>query len=273
MKAVVDRRRRFGRRAWAATAGAVWALCLGTTPAFAADSYEGLHAQSGMATLPLLAAMAFGIVVAVVAVIAFLQMTNQSRGISDEQTAAGEETAEERFEASAGANSYGGESFSAEPAEAETAGAESFGKKDGNRRDSLFQTMDVALPGDARQWSSPAARPEPAQKAAEGEPRLCGLDGEFAGSSFRVTERALYIGRDALQCGLVFPSDAGDVSRKHCSLRYVADKRTFLLEDHGSSNGTFLSDGRRLVPGRIYELLPGDEFTLSGSKHRFEVRD
>ncbi|MGG1314004.1 FHA domain-containing protein [Cohnella laeviribosi] len=253
MKAVVDRRRRFGRRAWAATAGAVWALCLGTTPAFAADSYEGFRAQSGMATLPLLAAMAFGIVVAVVAVIAFLQMTNQSRGISDEQTAAGEETAEERFEASAG--------------------AESFGKTDRNRRDSLFQTMDVALPGDARQWSSPAARPEPAQKAAEGEPRLCGLDGEFAGSSFRVTERALYIGRDALQCGLVFPSDAGDVSRKHCSLRYVADRRTFLLEDHGSSNGTFLSDGRRLVPGRIYELLPGDEFTLSGSKHRFEVRD
>lgn len=249
MNAVVGRKARFGRRAWLTAVGAVMLWGSDAIPAAAADSFEAFNAEAGMATLPLLAAMALGIGVAVAAVIAFLQMTTKSRGKTDEHADIAE---------------YGLEEAIFDPHEKER-----IAEPNDNGDDRLFHTIDVELPDETKRLA-----PVPqAERAEEGEPRLCGLEGEFAGSAYRITDRVLSIGRDAVQCGLVFPNDAGDVSRKHCSLRYDSERRMFLLEDHGSSNGTFLSDGRRLVPGQKYELLSGDEFTLSGHKHRFEVRD
>lgn len=112
----------------------------------------------------------------------------------------------------------------------------------------------------------------PAESEADGEPMLCGVDGEFAGASFRVNGEDLLIGRDASTCQVVFPMEIGEVSRRHCTLRFDEETRTFVLEDLGSSNGTFLDGGERLQPGKRYTLRSGDRFALSGEKHRFEVR-
>jgi len=106
-----------------------------------------------------------------------------------------------------------------------------------------------------------------------GKPRIYGLGGKFAGESFRITDEGLFIGRDPSVCHIVFPADAGEISRRHCSIRYDADSGTFYLEDHGSSNGTFLPGGEKLIPGKSYPLKAGDRFALSGDSHWFEIRN
>lgn len=88
-----------------------------------------------------------------------------------------------------------------------------------------------------------------AEMADGSEPMLCGIDGEHAGSCFRILNRRLTIGRDPARCAILFPYEASDISRVHCTLGYREDSRVFVLEDNGSSNGTFLMNGERLKPG------------------------
>ncbi|MCC3374770.1 FHA domain-containing protein [Cohnella sp. REN36] len=250
MNTVVGRIRRSGRRAFA-SAGAVGGLAAGANPAAASMKLDASTAQTAIGTLPLLAAMGIGIVVAAVAVVAFLQMTARGKGRGD------------AFEPpEVGANEE-------EAAEREACADMDVVAKD--EKDAAAE-RGAPLPDYTIPLSKLSDVPEPLLQAGEGEPRLCGLQGEFAGASFKLSERPLSIGRDAAQCGLVFPFDSGEISRRHCSLRYAADRGAFFLEDHGSSNGTFLTDGRRLRAGERYELRPGERFALSGGTHLFEVR-
>jgi hypothetical protein len=202
--------------------------------------------------MPLLAAMGIGIAIAALAVIAFLQMTTKARtgrepDVDDEgDPELSESWMESLPEPHPDARSADGDDSAAD----------------------LEDTLpDFTIPVPAMR-----ERPEPAASAEEGSPRLWGVEGEFAGSGFKLTDGWLTLGRDASQCGLIFPYDAGEVSRKHCSLKYEEGRGLFLLEDHHSSNGTFLSGGERLEPGVIYELRPGSRFSLSGERHWFEVQ-
>jgi hypothetical protein len=229
-------------RLWGA--GTAIGFGFGAAPANAADRTAATAAQASVGTLPLLAAMGIGIAVAVIAVIAFLQMTTKAKNAQDE--------AEEAFDEAEGDPVRSGP----EPLGAKANAA--------NPRNTLPE-YTVPLP-------PVPDRPEAALPAEKGCPSLWGLEGEFAGSGFKVSDRWLTLGRDAAQCGLLFPYDASEVSRKHCSLKYEEERGLFLLEDHHSSNGTFLSGGERLEPGLIYELQPGSRFALSGSKHWFEVQ-
>ncbi|MBB6674469.1 FHA domain-containing protein [Cohnella nanjingensis] len=246
MKTVVGRIRISGRRAFA-TIGTLGSSAIGAKPAAASMKLDATAAQNAIGTLPLLAAMGIGIVVAALAVVAFLQMTARGKNRRDEYALPDE--------------------ASPEQAERETS-ADLDGDWDEDRGDDEGAILpDYTIP-----LSRLGSAPEPLVQAGEGEPRLCGLQGEFAGASFKLSARPLSIGRDAAQCGLVFPFDSGEISRKHCSLRYEAERGAFLLEDHGSSNGTFLPDGSRLQAGERYELRPGERFALSGGLHLFEVR-
>jgi pSer/pThr/pTyr-binding forkhead associated (FHA) protein len=49
--------------------------------------------------------------------------------------------------------------------------------------------------------------------------------------------------------GWVFPPEARGVSKRHGSVRYDPDRKVVMLEDAGSSYGTFLESGERLRPG------------------------
>ena len=69
--------------------------------------------------------------------------------------------------------------------------------------------------------------------------------GNLAGREYKLTDR-LVIGRDPHQCSLVFPKDANDVSRIHCTLRFAGERVT--VRDENSSNGTYI-DGKRIAPG------------------------
>ncbi|MGE0682459.1 MAG: trypsin-like peptidase domain-containing protein [Candidatus Binatia bacterium] len=111
----------------------------------------------------------------------------------------------------------------------------------------------------------------PASSGTAQKPILRALDGHFRGNVLELTEEPLTIGRDPRSCQLVFPADMTDIGRKHCILRFDKRVQTFLLEDCGSTNGTFLRAGERLDPGRPQRLQPGDRFYLSNPMTMFEV--
>jgi hypothetical protein len=215
--------------------------------AFAAGSWVTSEVQVKVGTLPLLAALGVGIAVAVGAVIAFLQMTAKGKEFNEPSTSSVEE------------NEPYDNHFIQEWNDEDTTP---------NLEYEHNSLTDYTIP-----VTQLITYPSPAEDADENEPRLCGIEGEHAGSSYRVLDRVLSFGRDHSQCVILFPYGAGEISRLHCTLRYMVESRLFSLEDHGSSNGTFLANGDRLQPGKRYELRTGERFSLSGNEHVFEVRD
>jgi len=195
-----------------------------------------LAAQWATGDLPMAAALLIGVAVAAVAVAAFLRMTRSAR-----RTAIGEQRQDSPTVTDLDQDSAL------------------------ERESALEKTIPI------RALSVDLLR-EDGSGGGRGEPQLFCLSGDFSGRRFRIGEQPLSLGRDPTQCSLVFRTDAAEISRKHCSLSYHKGKGIFLLLDHGSSNGTYLRDGRRLEPHKVYELRPGDRFFLSGNRHEFEVR-
>jgi len=102
-------------------------------------------------------------------------------------------------------------------------------------------------------------------------PMLRGLRGHYAGEELELPREALTIGRDPQRCQLVLPQETPLASKRHCSIRYDGGRERFVLEDHGSTNGTFTENGRRVSPGQPCHLQPGDRFSLGESGDMFEV--
>jgi hypothetical protein len=103
------------------------------------------------------------------------------------------------------------------------------------------------------------------------KPVLRGIAGQYAGSAFSLAGGSSTLGRDPSAANLVFPGDASSVSKRHCSVRWDAGRGLFLLEDHGSTNGTFLASGERLTPHQPRELRPGERFYIGDLRNQFEV--
>lgn len=104
-----------------------------------------------------------------------------------------------------------------------------------------------------------------------GHPVLKGISGQYAGSAFTLDAYGNTLGRDPAAANLVFSGDAASVSKRHCTVRWDAGRGLFLLEDHGSTNGTFLASGERLAPNQPRELRPGDRFYIGDLRNQFEV--
>jgi len=99
--------------------------------------------------------------------------------------------------------------------------------------------------------------------------------GESAGTEFGLTANESFIGRWDADNG-VFPDvdlDAHDpeakVSRRHA--RILHKDGQYAIEDLGSTNGTFLNRGRRLIPGSAQLLNDGDEIIVGKTFLRFAV--
>lgn len=99
--------------------------------------------------------------------------------------------------------------------------------------------------------------------------------GKNNGKEFVLSENEINIGRWDADNG-IFPDvdlDADDpeakVSRRHARIvRHGAD---YLLEDLGSTNGTFINRGRRLLPGNRQVITDGDEIIVGKTFLRFQV--
>jgi hypothetical protein len=101
---------------------------------------------------------------------------------------------------------------------------------------------------------------------------------ERGGSSdaeFPLSSEESYIGRWDADNG-IFPDvdlDAHDpdakVSRRHA--RIIRRNGAYLIEDLGSTNGTFVNRGRRLLPGSPQVISEGDEIIVGKTFLRFHI--
>lgn len=103
--------------------------------------------------------------------------------------------------------------------------------------------------------------------------RLVVERGRAAGKEFLLHDDEIQIGRWDADGG-IFPDvdlDSDDpeakVSRRHA--RIVRRRDQYTIEDLGSTNGTFINRGRRLVPGDRHDLRDGDEIIVGKTFLRF----
>ncbi len=99
--------------------------------------------------------------------------------------------------------------------------------------------------------------------------------GDSPGVEFKITGTEAVIGRWDADNG-VFPDvdlDVHDgeakVSRRHARIKFVDGK--YLIEDLGSTNGTYVNRGRRLLPGNAQALVDGDEVIVGKTFMRFHI--
>ena len=59
------------------------------------------------------------------------------------------------------------------------------------------------------------------------------------------------------------------VSRRHARILHQSGQ--YLLEDLGSTNGTFINRGRRLLPGSRHALSNGDEIIVGKTFLKFVI--
>lgn len=95
-------------------------------------------------------------------------------------------------------------------------------------------------------------------------------------TEFPLTNEESQIGRWDADNG-IFPDvdlDAFDadakVSRRHA--RVISRNGSFMVEDLGSTNGTFVNRGRRLLPGAPQVLSDGDEIIVGKTFLRFKIK-
>ena len=101
---------------------------------------------------------------------------------------------------------------------------------------------------------------------------LRGVSGQYAGSSINLESGASTLGRDPHGANLVFSSEADSISKRHCTVRWDGARGVFVIEDLGSTNGTFLDTGERLPPGQPRDLRSGERFYVGDLRNQFEVR-
>jgi pSer/pThr/pTyr-binding forkhead associated (FHA) protein len=99
--------------------------------------------------------------------------------------------------------------------------------------------------------------------------------GGRVGRDFPITSIETNIGRWDADSG-IFPDvdlDEDDpeakVSRRHA--RIVNNEGEYFIEDLGSTNGTFVNRGRRLLPGKRHMLQNGDEIIVGKTFLKFQI--
>jgi serine/threonine-protein kinase len=121
---------------------------------------------------------------------------------------------------------------------------------------------------------SAVASPQAAEKGSVAA-RLVIERGGRIGKEFAISGGETNIGRWDADGG-IFPDvdlDQDDpeakVSRRHA--RIVREGGRFYIEDLGSTNGTFINRGRRLLPGNRHPLNSGDEIIVGKTFLKFVV--
>jgi len=117
--------------------------------------------------------------------------------------------------------------------------------------------------------------PEAAPPGGPAHSRLVIERGDGPGTEFRLSNDESIIGRWDADNGIfpdvdldAFDSDA-KVSRRHA--RVIRSGASYMIEDLGSTNGTYVNRGRRLLPGSPQPLADGDEVIVGKTFLRFQI--
>jgi uncharacterized RDD family membrane protein YckC len=84
-------------------------------------------------------------------------------------------------------------------------------------------------------------------------------------------DEPITIGRDFHASQIVMDNFDNSVSRAHAKLKVIGMGASVILEDCGSSNGTFLASGEALVPGVPITINQGQGFYLSKPEFSFLI--
>ncbi len=121
----------------------------------------------------------------------------------------------------------------------------------------------------------PVSSPNNASNSQRAIARLVIERGGRVGKEFQITGLETNIGRWDADSG-IFPDidlDEDDpeakISRRHA--RIVNHNGQFFIEDLGSTNGTFINRGRRLLPGKRHALQNGDEVIVGKTFLKFHI--
>lgn len=100
---------------------------------------------------------------------------------------------------------------------------------------------------------------------------LIGLSGKYSGAEMPLPDgKEVILGRDPKYCNVIFDQFSTSVSRCHCSILYSADVGKYYVTDY-SKNGTFTSDGKRLVPNIPIMLDRGTIIYIGSKKDTFKL--
>lgn len=120
---------------------------------------------------------------------------------------------------------------------------------------------------------------EPREQTGSGDARATLIieRGVGVGAEFKLTTDESYIGRWDADNGIfpdvdldVYDSEA-KVSRRHA--RILCSNGNYSIEDLGSTNGTYVNRGRRLIPGNPQRLNDGDEIIVGKTFLRFYINN
>ena len=103
-------------------------------------------------------------------------------------------------------------------------------------------------------------------------PQIIGISGEYAGKSFPISTNGVMMGRDNIACQIIFFGSTPGISRHHCVISFSPQTNMFVLNDIGSSYGTYTANGTRVQSGQPIALKAGERFYLGGKNNMFEGR-
>lgn len=136
-------------------------------------------------------------------------------------------------------------------------------------KESLGQTAFTAYGNQNVQQNMPQQQTAPINSTAQ--PKLIGVAGRYAGQAYLIGAQGLMMGRDQSACDFVFDSSANGISRTHCKIQYNPQTGMFVLYDLGSSYGTYIGNGVRVLQGQPLALKPGEQFYLADRGCTFMV--
>lgn len=100
---------------------------------------------------------------------------------------------------------------------------------------------------------------------------ILGISGNNAGYRFEVKDgEEIIIGKDPNLASVIIDQSYKELSRKHCSIAYLANTREYRVTDY-SANGTFINGGRRLATRVPTNVSAGTEITLGTSDNKFRL--
>jgi len=148
-------------------------------------------------------------------------------------------------------------------------------KADPDGQNGSHSPKDIPQPEVARRAGPAVNRSVAAAASDKPHARLVIERGKSIGKQFVLNSAVSDIGRWDADGG-IFPDvdlDSDDpeakVSRRHARIT-LADG-TYFLEDLGSTNGTFINRGKRLMPGTSQPLNDGDEIIVGKTFLRFQI--
>ncbi len=124
------------------------------------------------------------------------------------------------------------------------------------------------------QEASPEPSPAPiAAQPSAADPndsgfRIQGVSGVYANRRFSISG-VVKLGRDPQSNQLSYPAGAKGISRVHCEV-YVVKGQVY-IRDLGSTYGTFIGDGQKLMANQPTALMPGDRFYLGSTEESFVI--